>query len=385
MFVAQAHSITQQARLAITLAWVAGYTNIITIITCGHVTSHVTGTASNLGRDVVEGSWPMVWFALYVLLTFFLGAASSALMTETGRRRGWDSIYVLPMAFEAMLLAFVAVGVEFWRTSPNELLPGVWALTGVASMAMGLQNATITRISSGVVRTTHLTGVLTDLGAETVLFIFWLRDRARNSPPDEFRELARSVMKHPTSLRLTMLASIIGSFSLGAALGSVAFDYVPKWCMFPPVAFLLWIIYQDVRTPICEIETSKLTHEDAGLGLPSEIAIFHLRKGEGRQHKAHRLPDLLRWCERLPDSKRIVILDLGAAELDSDAGTELAQIVRTSAAKGRRILISGMTGQQYNEMRRSGASAALDPSNVCPDLELAIARGLALLESDAET
>jgi len=33
MFVAQAHSFVQQARLAITLAWVAGYTNIIALLT----------------------------------------------------------------------------------------------------------------------------------------------------------------------------------------------------------------------------------------------------------------------------------------------------------------------------------------------------------------
>ena len=57
MLVSQAHSFVQQGRLAITLAWVAGYTNILTILTCGTVTSHISGTTSNLGRDVAERSW----------------------------------------------------------------------------------------------------------------------------------------------------------------------------------------------------------------------------------------------------------------------------------------------------------------------------------------
>ena len=50
MFVVRAHTFILQARLAISLAWVAGYTNIIALIVCGYVVSHVTGHASVLGR-----------------------------------------------------------------------------------------------------------------------------------------------------------------------------------------------------------------------------------------------------------------------------------------------------------------------------------------------
>ncbi len=38
MFISKAHTFKQQARLAITLAWVAGYTNVITLITLGATT-----------------------------------------------------------------------------------------------------------------------------------------------------------------------------------------------------------------------------------------------------------------------------------------------------------------------------------------------------------
>ena len=50
MLVSHAHSFRQQARLAVTLAWVAGYTNIVTLLACGTVTSHVSGTTSLLDR-----------------------------------------------------------------------------------------------------------------------------------------------------------------------------------------------------------------------------------------------------------------------------------------------------------------------------------------------
>src|SRR3954452_18256678 len=103
MFVSQAHSFRQQARLAVTLAWVGGYTNLVTLLACNTVTSHVSGTAANLGRELFLGAWPLAGYALFLLSTFFVGAAISGFCTEIGRRRGWDSIYVLPILVETCL------------------------------------------------------------------------------------------------------------------------------------------------------------------------------------------------------------------------------------------------------------------------------------------
>lgn len=381
MLASQAHSFTQQARLAITLAWVAGCTNILTILTCGTVTSHVTGNASNLASDLTAFAWASAGFKFFLLATFFFGAALSGALTELGRRLGWESIYVLPMAVQSALLSAFALGVEFHEPEHRASGVALWWLTGVASLAMGVQNATITRISSGVVRTTHLTGVLTDLGTETVQFLLWLRDRTRDSPPLPVRALAHSVRVHPSAQRLALLASIVGSFILGSGLGTLAFGHIPRWSMVPPVLFLLWIIWQDVRTPICEIEPLGLTKDGPLPELPEGLAVYHLRKDKSRRGQVHRLPDLLRWYERLPATCRVVVLDLGeATRLDSNAALELRALIRQSREHGRRLIIAGMSGRQYHAMRESGAGDALDPNNVCPDLELAIARGLTVLE-----
>jgi uncharacterized membrane protein YoaK (UPF0700 family)/anti-anti-sigma regulatory factor len=382
MLVSQAHSFTQQARLSITLAWVAGYTNILTILTCGEVTSHVSGRVSQWGLDLVEGKWALMGFTTFLLFAFIAGAMLSALCTETGRRRGWQSIYVLPIAFQAALLSAFAVMVSVHDPKSHETGWMLYAMTGVASLAMGLQNATITKISGGVVRTTHMTGVFTDLGLETVQFIYWLRDRNKDSPPLPTRALVHSVRVHPTALRLTMLVSVVGSFALGAGLGAAAYDHLPAWAMILPVSFLLWIIIHDLRVPICEIEASESFGGAGGMDLPNSIAVFHLRKDKGRNGKVQRLPDLLRWCERLPPERKIVILDLGdVSVLDANAALELRALMKQSAARGRRLVISGISGEQYHAMRQAGAGDALDPTNVCPDLELAIARGLMLAEA----
>jgi uncharacterized membrane protein YoaK (UPF0700 family) len=385
MFVTQAHSFTQQARLAITLAWVAGYTNILTIITCGTVTSHVSGTASNLGHVVVEGSWSLVGFSLFLLLTFVSGAMVSGICTEVGRRGGWESIYVLPIAVETALLATFALGLEFCDHGARQAGVQLYFLTGIASMAMGLQNAAITRISSGVVRTTHLTGVLTDLGLETVQFVLWGVDRHRNSPPLPTRALLRSARVHPTARRLALLASIVGSFALGAGLGALAHDHIERWAMFPPVAFLIWIIYRDVRTPIAEIEPSTIIGGENGLQVPAALAVFHVRKEKDRSGEAHRMPNLLAWADRLPATVRVVVLDLGEkTTFDGNAVMELKALLNRFTALGRRLVIAGLSGESYLSIRRWGADEFLDPTNFCPDLELAIARAMVLVDEVAE-
>ncbi|HBS27956.1 MAG TPA: hypothetical protein DEB06_00555 [Phycisphaerales bacterium] len=385
MFLSQAHSFTQQARLAITLAWVAGYTNIVCLLAAGIVTSHLSGTASNLGADIAGGKWAFAGHALYLLLTFFLGAVVSGLATEAGRRRGWESIYVLPMAIEALLLGVFAIANELHEPQVARFGSSLFWWTGIASAAMGLQNATITRISSGVVRTTHVTGVVTDLGLEAVQFFWWVFDREKDYPPGRLHSLVHAVRHHPTGRRLALLGSILGSFIVGAALGTLAYEHTPRWSMFPPVLFLLWIIYQDLRAPIVEIEPSDLVGGAGGLDLPPALGVFHLRKDRGsKSARAHRMPDLLAWADRLPPTTRVVILDLcDITHIDPNAALDFRAVLSRFASKGRRLVIAGLTPEQFTQLSQAVPSERLEPVSVCPDLDLAIARGLNLIEAEA--
>ena len=400
MFIVQAHSFKQQARLAITLAWIAGYTNVMTILACGHVTSHVSGTTSDLGRAVAERNWATTGFLLFLLLTFAAGAAASGFVCELGRRRGWESIYVVPMALEASLLTGFALVWEFGSVTSSDrggagaspTVGALFLLTGIASIAMGLQNATITRISSGVVRTTHVTGVLTDLGLEFAQFLYMLRDHARQIRASgagsraEFSRAVRAVPAHITSKRLLLLASILGSFALGAGLGTVAFEEARRWAMFPPVLFLLWIVYQDITRPIAEIEPSDLVGGEDGIDLDDRLVVYHLRRDSGRTRKAlrakvHRMPNLSAWVDRVPAHVRVLILDLGdAAAIDHNSALELRNVLARLKSEGRALVLAGLSPEQYQQLRKAATGDLLSPLNACSDLELAIARGLNLLE-----
>src|SRR6266852_6242646 len=98
MLSARAYSLRQKSRLAISLSWVGGYTNIVSLLALGTVVSHVTGTATQFGKSIGMHDGAQGLFFGSLLLTFLAGAALSALTTEIAKRQGWRSKYILPVA-----------------------------------------------------------------------------------------------------------------------------------------------------------------------------------------------------------------------------------------------------------------------------------------------
>jgi uncharacterized membrane protein YoaK (UPF0700 family)/anti-anti-sigma regulatory factor len=372
MFASQAHSFRKQARLATTLSWVAGYTNALTILTVGQVTSHVSGTVSQVGLDVADGRWHAALYMAAVLGVFAAGAAVSGFLTEIAHQRRWASIYVLPMIVEAVLLGTFALLID-WNALGE--LRGTTArlwLTLLPAFAMGLQNATVTRISGGVVRTTHVTGVLTDLGMESAIWA--MRRTAASRPVGDHGTFA-------TGWRLLLLAGIVGGFALGAGLAAAARAASPRWSMVPAVAFLGWIVLLDLWRPIGATRSDRDAGGTLHLALPAGVGLFHVATRGGRFGRRARLPNLTAWAERLEAGVRVVVLDVAGIEsLDADAATELRALAERLAAQGRALVLAGVTPARYRALAAGGVLDAVDPADVCPDLELAAAHAMTLLE-----
>jgi uncharacterized membrane protein YoaK (UPF0700 family) len=402
MLFAEAHSFAQQARLALTLSWVAGYTNVVSILVCGTAASHVTGLATSASREVIEGRWTVAIGAIGLILCFLAGAVASAIMTELGRRRAWESIYVMPILTEMMLLASFSLLLELLGHDFTQ--PGLLhaAATGIAAFAMGIQNATITRISHGVVRTTHLTGIVTDLGLEGVQFAWWTWDRRHRVSELPRGALLHRLYHHSSLRRLALLASIGATFVLGAMLGTASFVSIPEWSMIPPVLFLAFVIIQDIQRPIAELaelpiggEIETEEGEVAVVPIPPEIAIWHIRDaaaphggGAGRARlgadpqRMRRLPGLRNWLRDLAPEKRLLLIDLtGSDRLDSDTLGELARACGKLHAEGRRLMLCGVGDEQRARFARA-LGEVLSPDGLWPDLETALA--YAILNSSGE-
>ena len=183
MLSAQAYSFRLKSRLAICLSWIAGYTNVIILVLCGETVSHMTGNTTRygnaIGNALLGHAGAVVDIVYFVsLITLFLaGAVFSGFMTEGARRGGHSSKYFLPISVEAILLSVLMLLMTRHPDVARDRR-ALLLITGIAAFAMGLQNATITRISGAVVRTTHLTGVVTDMGLELVLLWHWYRDKS---------------------------------------------------------------------------------------------------------------------------------------------------------------------------------------------------------------
>ncbi len=399
MLSAAAYSFRQKSRLAISLSWIAGYTNVVTFLVCGGiVVSHTTGNVTHFAEALAYGRWLPTFYFLFVVTSFFAGAVTSAVMTEVARRRGLASKYILPIALEAVLLCAMAIWIRLqpsidWNEAvAGSTTTGLWTLcwlTGLGSFAMGLQNATITRVSGAVVRTTHLTGVVTDLGLEGVQLLLWYRDRTRSKRSQRAGRVLRVSVRHPTVLRVLLLASILGSFIFGAIAGTLAYRWVPALALLAPVSFLLAIILIDWRKPIADVRELDPTTDSelraAGIVkslLPTELGIYRLF--HRRNNAMHHAPDFQSWADRLPAHWRVIIVAVSPlTHFDVDEAMGLRAAIERLKVDGRRLVVCGLTRQHYKVFDDAGVTQVLRSEDLCPDLEFAIARGIDLLESSA--
>src|SRR5437868_5480522 len=133
MLSAKAYSFRQKSKLAISLSWVGGFTNVIALMACHSMVSHMTGTTTWLGQALVIGDWGAAGLLGFVVAMFFTGAALSSLMTESARRRGVASKYMLPLVVEAFLLMAFALGVELLHFGAlRESRSVIWWMVGAA-------------------------------------------------------------------------------------------------------------------------------------------------------------------------------------------------------------------------------------------------------------
>jgi uncharacterized membrane protein YoaK (UPF0700 family) len=394
MLSARAYSFRQKSRLAISLSWIGGYTNVVAFLVCGAVASHVTGNVTHLGRLFVEGNRPEAIFMAFMWAAFFSGAVAAAVLLELARRHGMASKYILPMAVEAILLLSLALVICMHGIVDPAQTFLLYSVGGLAAFAMGLQNATITKISGAVIRTTHLTGVTTDLGIESIQYLLWYRDQMRGKAWSKAGRVLKVSNRHPSFQRVMLLASIIGSFVFGASAGTLMFMHFPGFSLMAPVSFLFWIILVDWRKPIADVRELDLMADSELrlLGimqslLPPELGIW--RVSCRKNGKWHRAPDFTQWAERIPTRWRVIILALSPlTRFDNNAFIDLETALEKLEGEGRKLILSGISAGQYRSLMDHGIGKSMDLENLCPDLEFAVARGIDLVQtkqSDAES
>jgi uncharacterized membrane protein YoaK (UPF0700 family) len=150
-------------QLGFGLAFCAGAINAGGFLAVRQYTSHMTGIVSAMADNLVLGAYDLVLVGAGGLLSFLAGAVCSSVMINIARQRQLNSEYAFPLLLEALLLlGFGVLGAALAEVRGLFVPVTVMLLCFI----MGLQNAVITKLSGAVIRTTHITGVVTDIGIE---------------------------------------------------------------------------------------------------------------------------------------------------------------------------------------------------------------------------
>lgn len=219
----RSHAANRQ--LARFLAFVAGAIDAGGYVATRQYSSHMSGITSSMANHLATGYLKLAAAGLSSILAFVSGAACTAVLVNWGRRREMQSEYAFPLFVEAALLAcFGLMGRQF--EEHHWLL--VSATVGLLCFTMGLQNAIISKISQKEIRTTHVTGMVTDIGIELGRLVYW--NRGTHPETQEVRADRDN---------LWLLTSLVALFVTGGVAGAVGFKHVGFLVALPLAAILL--------------------------------------------------------------------------------------------------------------------------------------------------
>jgi uncharacterized membrane protein YoaK (UPF0700 family) len=198
--------------IGVILTLVAGALNAGGFLAIGQYTSHMTGVVSTFADQLVLKNFALVSIAAISWTAFVAGAASTALLVNYLRRAEVRNPYAAPLLLEAALILLFGA---FGDTLKKRELVDVSLAVITLCFTMGLQNALITKISRAEIRTTHLTGLTTDLGIEIGKLLYWNGNR-----PSDRRAPVRANWN-----KLRIHSTLILSFLGGGIAGALGFSY----------------------------------------------------------------------------------------------------------------------------------------------------------------
>ncbi len=145
------------------LAGVAGFVNVALLAFFHVPVSHMTGALSRLSIDVESLDLTDMRLVLSILLGFLVGAMVSGIIIG-GRELLPGRRYGVALMLEGLLLL----------AATYMLVHGHSLGVPLAAAACGIQNAMASSYYGLILRTTHVTGIVTDLG---VMLGHWIRHR----------------------------------------------------------------------------------------------------------------------------------------------------------------------------------------------------------------
>lgn len=225
----RSRSRTANVCLAAILAFAAGQVDVSGYLGLRQFTSHMSGTTASLAAGLGTNPLALLSKTMVVLLSFLCGAVACALLVNFSRRRDRESQFALPLLLESLLLLVAAI---LGNHHQSDL-----GVVGLLAFAMGLQNAIITKISDAEIRTTHVTGMVTDIGIEIGRALYWNRNQA-----------LEPVRVRPE--RLAILFLLVLAFFTGGMIAAAFFPHFRFSVVIPLAIFLGGLTILPIQTDL---------------------------------------------------------------------------------------------------------------------------------------
>ncbi len=227
-------------RLATLLSFVAGLVNITGVLAVKTLTTNVTGHFAFFAEEVLKHNYVTAITFFIFTICFLVGSFTSSFLAEYVSLKNPEFSHLIPITLEIIVLIVVGVfGTQSGTVSIEGKLTAFFML-----FAMGIQNSLVTNISKSTVRTTHLTGLFTDLGIELSQLFFY-----KNL--EETKKLKTSIY-----LRL----SIITFFFLGCFSGGFMYHFLEIKTLLVAAFFLMiaqWYDYLRLKFHVIKRKTLK--------------------------------------------------------------------------------------------------------------------------------
>jgi len=229
-----ARTFKQNLRLAVFLSFTAGLVNVSGLLALGVLTTNVTGHFTYFSQYIQKDDFMYAFNFLFYILSFLFGAFMSSMLTEYFIQRGSISAYNAAIFLETGVLLSIGIWGDYFIEKDQHME----LLACLLLFAMGLQNSLVTSVSKARVRTTHLTGLFTDLGIELSQLFFY-------KEAGQHLQLKKSI-----GLR----CSIIAFFFLGCICGGFFFQgFKLKTLILASAVLVVAIFYDNLRVSVYKI------------------------------------------------------------------------------------------------------------------------------------
>ena len=252
-----------QAGLAILVTWVAGFVDAVGFLSLYRLyTANMSGNSVSVGIQIASGGWAQVFRNGWPVAVFTAGLFIGAMVLEWGDRTHVRRIVAVALALEAVLLVgFLAAGGSMLQHGEVHA-PNFWTFYGTVALpalAMGIQDATITRIGGLSVRTTHVTGSIVHFAAAGSEYLFWLHDRTAGRIRRRFGKALRVSARQACFREALMMSGLWISYVVGAACGAGLKTVWELNALAIPLAALALLLIVDLFRPtaISQVERSK--------------------------------------------------------------------------------------------------------------------------------